>query len=136
MAVTSEIVDEREYLLLRCSGTCTSFSEVEEVFLEALAAAERDEKPKVLIDAFGVSGDLTTMDRYEAGRAWAKLNNSGPFTFTAFAIAGKSPLIDPSHFGETVARNRGMNARVFNDLDEAVAWITDQSAAVGSGGSR
>ncbi len=32
-----------------------------------------------------------------------------------------------NRFGETVVRNRGCNIRVFNDVNEARAWLTESS---------
>jgi len=45
---------------------------------------------------------------------------SGP---TRFAYVLKEPLLDPDKFGETVAVNRGMSVRAFDNLEEALAWL-------------
>jgi len=39
------------------------------------------------------------------------------------AFVGSESFIDPRRFGESVARNRGLNLRVFTDMAEAEAWL-------------
>ncbi len=40
-----------------------------------------------------------------------------------FAYVLHEPVLDPLRFGETVAANRGMFVKAFDNLDEAVAWL-------------
>jgi hypothetical protein len=124
MSVKCEIIVEPAYVCLRCTGTCSSLSELTEVFWNAIKAIQEHPSSKVLIDANNVEGQLSTLDRYEGASFLSEHHISGPVRITAIAIAGQEPLIDPDRFGETVARNRGVNGRVFTDLDEAVAWLT------------
>jgi hypothetical protein len=63
--------------------------------------------------------ELTTFERYKMGLAAASLV-SGVRRLAALARADQ---IDPERFGETVARNRGMNVRVFADLGTAQSWL-------------
>ncbi len=42
---------------------------------------------------------------------------------SAFAHVLKEPVLDPQRFGETVALNRGMNVRTFDNLEDALAWL-------------
>jgi hypothetical protein len=42
---------------------------------------------------------------------------------TQFAYVLKVPMRDPERFGETVAVNRGMRVRTFDDLDDALGWL-------------
>ncbi|MGA8261340.1 MAG: STAS/SEC14 domain-containing protein [Arenicellales bacterium] len=122
MSVEIEIIVNADYVCLRCTGTCSSVSELKQVFENAIDAARRSHRPKVLIDANGVTGQLTTADRYEGASFLSGQRIGGKIG--AIAVVGQEPLIDPARFGETVARNRGVNGRVFSDLDEAISWLT------------
>jgi hypothetical protein len=39
------------------------------------------------------------------------------------AVLGSEEIIDPQRFGESVARNRGMESKVTTDPAEAAAWL-------------
>jgi len=39
------------------------------------------------------------------------------------AFVGSESFVDPRRFGEAVARNRGLNLRVFTDMTEALLWL-------------
>lgn len=123
MSVNIEVNLEPAYVSLHCTGTCSSASELKQVFLNAMDAARENRRRKILIVANEVEGDLTTQDRYEGATFLSKQMFEAPDWISAIAVVGQAPLIDPMRFGETVARNRGVNGRVFNDLDEAVTWI-------------
>ena len=124
MSVKCEIFVKPVYVCVRCTGTCTSLSDLTQVFLTAINVAQEHQRFKVLIDANGVKGQLSTLDRYEGASFLSEQNISRLVRIRAVAIAGPEPLIDPDRFGETVARNRGVNGRVFTDLDEAIMWLT------------
>lgn len=123
MNIKSEIIIMPAYVRLRCTGTCSSVLDLKQVFQSAIDAARESQREKILIDADNVKGQLSTLDRYEGASFLSDLTIQSPIKIMAIAIAGKEPLIDPTRFGETVARNRGVNGRVFLDLDEAIKWL-------------
>jgi hypothetical protein len=41
------------------------------------------------------------------------------------AVLASTDVIDPEKFGERVARNRGVNVRVFSSLELAQRWLLD-----------
>jgi len=79
---------------------------------------------RVLVDATGIVGYVRTMAHYELG-AYAASRIK-----VKAALVGRQNVID--RFGETVAINRGANARVFLHEAEAMAWLlSDKSARNG-----
>ena len=64
----------------------------------------------------------TTLERFNLGEYVAEicLQFVRP---VRIALAAEIPIVDPERFGETVARNRGTNGKVFTDLEEAKAWL-------------
>lgn len=129
MSLTIETVVEQDYLLVRCSGAYQSVQDIKDLFQRAVDAARQYRKAQVLVDVYGVTGQISFVDRYAGAlfltellkvQAWNQIRR--------FAMAGQPPVIDPSRIGETVAANRGVNARVFLDLEEAVAWLGERGA--------
>lgn len=73
---------------------------------------------KVLVDARGVTGDLSTIERFEYGELIAELLSSFKVAF----VLHRS-LRDPSSFGEIVAVNRGADFKTFTEMNEACDWL-------------
>jgi hypothetical protein len=72
----------------------------------------------VLINGLAVkNANLSTMDRFALGEKIIELFGSR----VKFAIAW--PKEDITKFAETVIENRGGNAKVFDNLADAEAWI-------------
>ena len=71
-----------------------------------------------LLDVTDLRVTFREFDRYffgsMASQVWPPL---------PLAVLGREPVIDPSRFGELVARNRGMNVRAFTDRAEALRWL-------------
>src|SRR5262245_59949045 len=70
---------------------------------------KRTKDDKLLIDFRGLQGDICVVDKFylgERSRIFASLN-------LKVATVAVREHIDPQKFGELVARNRGVNIRVF-----------------------
>ena len=94
-----------------------------EAYERAFQFAASEGRKAVLVDIRDVTGEpLTTRERFRAGEHVAELQR-GLGRGIAFAVVGNEPMVDSRRFAETVGRNRGANARVFTDIDEAVDWI-------------
>lgn len=78
----------------------------------------------ILVDSNEVYGAISDLDRYRFAMATVEHRLTGPITFV-----GKEPIVDPRRFGEAVARNRGVNVRVFTDEAEARSWLREQTGA-------
>ncbi len=78
----------------------------------------------LLADLGGVTGAFTDLDRLTFGQAVASRWIRIPY-----AVVFHPALVDPRRFGEMVARNRGVNIRVFTEVGEAIAWLDTQAPA-------
>ncbi len=128
MAIDFKMEKKGDYLLVTCQGSFMGKG-LMDVHQQALDYAVTEGLRAILVDATGLHGySPTTMDRFGLGEAIAGMQRS---TRTAVWIAfvGKEPIVDPDRFGETVALNRGGLAKVFEDTDEAAAWIRECLAA-------
>ena len=93
-------------------------------FLEILRAIEKNRSTKVVIDGRQVSGEPMTIERFLYGEFVAEAaKRVGVEAAPVFAYVLHEPVLDPMRFGETVALNRGMNLKVFDDYDSAVEWL-------------
>jgi len=104
-----------------------SLAEAKRTFVELLEAADRHATGKVLFDGRQLSGNPAMMERFYYGAFAAEsvltFARRHPFSAMQFAYVLKEPVLDPARFGETVARNRGMLVRSFDDLDAAMEWL-------------
>jgi hypothetical protein len=123
MSVEIDVIVENEYVCLRCTGVC-SLADVKKLYSKAVDAAMEHKRPRVLIDVDGITGDLRAMERYESSVFLARdILQRALGKITKIAVCGKEPPLDPQRFGETVAKNRGVNAKAFTNCDEAIEWI-------------
>jgi hypothetical protein len=95
-------------------------------FLETLQVLREYRLPKVLFDGSKLTGEPTTMDRFHYGEFIASEFNKFVIAegfVPRFAYVIAPPVIDPQRFGENVAVNRGMNARIFDNFSDAYQWL-------------
>lgn len=109
------------------AGGRFSLREAKRTFLEILEAADLHGTRKILFDGRQVIGHPATMERFyyaafaaESSIAFARRTRSGA---GQFAYVLREPMLDPARFGETVALNRGMYVKAFDDLEDALAWL-------------
>lgn len=131
MGIALAIVDEPEWLRADVTGEF-SLEEAERSFLEILEAVALHRAEKVLFDGRELTGEPATIHRFLYGAfvADAVLKcisvRSVPRTLR-FAYVLKEPVLDPQKFGETVAVNRGMWVRTFDNLEDACEWLRSSS---------
>jgi len=111
------------YVELQCTGTYTLESSLQ-VFEQAFVIAAREARGAVLVDIRLLAGSPPTFgERYDQGVLVAKLQ-SAQAPRIRLAVLGQEPMVHPERVGEIVAVSRGALARVFTDLDEAIAWVS------------
>jgi hypothetical protein len=81
----------------------------------------------VLLDGRELAGNPRFMERFYYGEfaaeTVAKFKARGVSSATKFAYVLKVPILDPWRFGETVAVNRGMHVKTFENLPDALGWL-------------
>ena len=105
-----------------------SLGEAKRTFLEMLEAVARHKVRKVLFDGRGLAGEPKTIERFFYGefvaRAIAEFADRGMVSrATQFAYVLEEPMRDKRRFGETVAVNRGMFVKTFDNLQDALGWL-------------
>ena len=95
-------------------------------FIELLDEAVHMNARKVLIDGRQMTGNPTAFERFLYGMfaATSTLEILHQHNVRLkFAYVIHEPLRDPERFGETVAGNRGMDVKTFEDEHEARDWL-------------
>jgi hypothetical protein len=110
-----------------------SLDEAKRNFLEVLDAIVRYRAEKVLIDGRRLKGEPEVMERFFYGEfvanETARRTGGGRMPrVPRFAYVLVEPVLDPNRFGETVASNRGMIIKVFDNREEALQWLEVDSA--------
>lgn len=82
-------------------------------------ASEKDAK-KILVNCLGVTGRLSTMDRYSLAITAVKLARPMRINLPV-AFVGLPPTFDG--FALRVANNRGAQGALFADVQEALEWL-------------
>jgi hypothetical protein len=126
VALTHSVRELPTHLLLTSEGSY-SFEEMQRVYVEAFALAERAGRDALVVDLRTLTGPVPTMsDRYEHGVLVADLQARHKPRIR-LAVLGHEPYVHPQRFGEIVAANRGAIARVFTDEAEALKWLLPKS---------
>lgn len=83
---------------------------------------------KGLIDCRGINGSFSTADRYAHTDYLAeivlKAIDADQLENLNLSVIAHPPILDPHRFGETIARNRGVDIRCTESVPEALSWIS------------
>ena len=97
-------------------------------FLAIVTAIEKHDSEKILVDGRAIHGDPTIIERFYYGEFVAEAVRAlkeryGNLINYKFAYVLHEPTLDPLRFGETVAVNRHMYVKTFDNLDDAGEWL-------------
>src|SRR5262249_15606807 len=95
-------------------------------FFKMIREAVQHPVKKILIDGRGIKGKPEMIERFYFGE-YAALTVINYYVDSSlsptFAFVFREPMVDPARFGETVMVNRGMDVRVFDDIEQARTWL-------------
>jgi hypothetical protein len=126
LAVTLKADPNRKLLWVSYSGEF-SLAEAELTFHEILGGLEQHKLNKVLVDGRQILGSPEPLERFYYGKyvaeAVAKAVNASKIEVPRLAYVLTEPALDPNRLGETVAINRGMRVKAFDDLKAGLWWL-------------
>ena len=126
MSMKLEICPKSGFLKVGAMGEF-SLEEAKRTFLEMLDALARHNVKKMLFDGRGITGEPALIERFYYGefvaQAVKEFADRGVSRATKFAYALKEPVLDKKRFGETVAVNRGVVVKTFDNLEDALEWL-------------
>lgn len=121
MELTLRIRADEGLLYATYSGPF-SLAEAESTFLQIIEAVEQHKIQKVVVDGRKITGEPSAMERYWYGDFAAKLSRTIRHV-PRFAYILLPPVLDSKRLGETVAVNRGMFVKAFDNLDDGLKWL-------------
>jgi hypothetical protein len=96
-------------------------------FLDLLDTLVEHNLRKVLIDGRQLIGNPELLERFYystfVAQAVNRTVNRTGCAVPTFAYVLEKPMLDPDRFGETVAVNRGMRVKAFDNLQQARWWL-------------
>jgi hypothetical protein len=114
-------LEEKHFIFVRFTG-CWKLSEFSRLLKDILRECGARKRRLLLIDLSIVKNDyISTLERYKLGVEAATLS-AGVRRVSTLA---RPDQIDPERFGETVARNCGLDVRVFSDPKETRSWLLE-----------
>lgn len=102
--------------------------EAKRTFGEVVQEITHNKSKKVLFDGRSISGEPKIIERFFYGEfaadAVRRPIESGAIAVSPqFAYILLHPVLDPERLGETVAVNRGMTVKTFDNLADGMAWL-------------
>ncbi len=132
MSDISEVIVKPGYLHFRFTGPYEHMRKIDQYAKIVRQAIEEHHCECVLFDMREVTGmeEATFIEGHEAGQSFAETLGHRVRATTLFPKTSGPPNYPLGRHMENVAVNRGMQYRVFWDLEEAVAWLTHSDAPV------
>jgi hypothetical protein len=78
-------------------------------------------RSRVLLDCRKMTGEMPIFSRFQV----AEYGASKRYTIAQMALVVRPEIVLPDNFVENVAVNRGMNMKLFTDIDKAEAWLSE-----------
>ena len=76
---------------------------------------------KALLDCRNMTGEIEIMESFMVAKYGVKMVG----VITKFALVGREDQMFPDNFVENVAVNRGVNLKLFTDLERALDWLKE-----------
>ena len=131
MSMDVKIQQEEGFLNVRVTGRF-SLAEANKGLIQMFEAVARHRAARVLVDCSDLQGSITTMQNFDHATFAAEMINEyshrGVSMATRFAYITVGAFSDPDKFAETVAVNRGLDVRTFDNADDALRWLEIDSA--------
>jgi hypothetical protein len=116
--VILEILDKHDYLLANYIGEYDQEAGKRMVD-RIIQGCTEYHLSKVVLDCTSMAGGISIIDRYLVVVYGQKLLG----LVTNLALVGRPEAVLPNKFEEIVARNRGINLHVFDNLEDAIAFM-------------
>jgi hypothetical protein len=124
------VSNQISYILVTAGGTLSldvaGWQQIDAARVEIIRIIHAARIYKILFDCRGLSGQLSTTNRFLLAMVFVKEN----IRFVAehlpslkIALVADPSMRDPQKIGEKVARNRGLYGFITAELDTAVNWL-------------
>ncbi len=113
-----KIIQRDGYILFDFSGEFSpdAGKQCIDAMVEACTEAQI---PRALLDCRSMTGEIEIMESFMVAKYGVKMIGS----ISKFALVGREDQMFPDNFVENVAVNRGINLKLFTDVEEAIHWL-------------
>ncbi len=114
------IIQREGYILFDFTGEFSQEAgkQVIDAMVEACSHARIS---RALLDCRNMAGEIQIMESFMVAEYGIKMIGS----ISKFALVGREDHMFPDNFVENVAVNRGINLKLFTDVDGALDWIKE-----------
>ena len=77
--------------------------------------------PKALLDCRKMTGEIQILESFMVAQYGGKMRGF----LSKTALVGREDQMFPDNFVENVAVNRGVNLKIFTDIEEAIDWLKE-----------
>ena len=123
MSINYTIENRRDYIYLMGEGIEVSLDENKQIHQMIVNICKDHNCERVLIDDRNVTYTATILSLYQLAEYYAKVDI--PRQINRAAILANPKYKETNNFFEDTSRNRGINLRLFYDLEEAEQWLTE-----------
>lgn len=125
------IEEKKSYIYIKISGKISlrspsDWGEIKSALANVVDSVKKTNILKLLVDCRDFSGKLSTIDRFLLAVFFVKENSkllAGQLDPLKITFVLNKSIMDPKRFGETVARNRGLDGLVTDNMQEALQWL-------------
>jgi len=114
------IIQKEAYIRFDYTG---DFSEVmgKQCIDAMVEACSQVQLSKALLDCRHMTGEIQIFDSFRVAKYGVKMIG----IIYKTALVGREDQMFPDNFVENVAVNRGVNPKIFTDIDEAIDWLKE-----------
>ena len=118
MAEVLEIQDKQDYIYASFIGLF-ELEASKRMIDQITQACSMYDRSAVLLDCRSMTGSLPYLDRYQVAVYGQRMIGK----VLRLALVRRQEAGPPDLFTEMVARNRGINLKIFADFEEALVWL-------------
>ncbi len=115
-----KIIQKKGYILFNFTGEFSQ--EAGKQCIDAMVeVCSQSQISRALLDCRNMTGEIEIMDSFMVAKYGVKMIGS----ISKFALVGREDQMFPDNFVENVAVNRGINLKLFTDIEKAIDWLKE-----------
>ena len=118
------IIRRKDYIVFDFTG---EFSQEagKQCIDEMVEACSQSKISRALLDCRNMGGEIQILDSFMVAKYGVKMIGS----ISKFALVGREDQMFPDNFVENVAVNRGVNLKIFTDIEKAIKWLKEKPSS-------
>ena len=114
------IIQRKGYVLFEFTGEFSQ--EAGKLVIDAMVeACSQSQISRALLDCRNMAGEIQILEGFMVAEYGVKMIGF----ISKFALVGREDHMFPDNFVENVAVNRGINLKLFTDIEKAIFWLKE-----------